>query len=76
MVWMIGNRRRRSTPLGRKEIDMSVIKKLKQAATKEVVGTVLKSGSAPAERAVGHKGKLAIAAGVIAAALGYAANYL
>jgi hypothetical protein len=55
---------------------MSVIKKLKQAATKEVVGTVLKSGSAPAERAVGHKGKLAIAAGVIAAALGYAANYL
>lgn len=43
---------------------------------KGVIGTVLKSGTPPSEGVGVHRGKLAIILGAIAAALGYAANYL
>lgn len=45
-------------------------------AAKGVIGTALKSGAPLADAATGKRGKLAIIIGAIAAALGYAANYL
>lgn len=45
-------------------------------AAKGAIGTVLKSGTPLTQAATGKRGKLAIAVGAIAAALGYAANYL
>jgi hypothetical protein len=45
-------------------------------AAKGVIGKVLKSGSPLSEAAPNRRGKIAIAVGAIAAALGYVASYL
>jgi hypothetical protein len=55
---------------------MKIINKLKAAATKEVVGSVLKSGTAPTEKAVGWKAKAISVLTVVAAAVAAALSYL
>jgi hypothetical protein len=55
---------------------MKIINKLKAAAAKEVIGSVLKSGSAPAEKAIGWKAKAISVLTVVAAAVAAALNYL
>ena len=54
---------------------MSILNKLKQAATKEVVGSVLKGGTAPAPKAVGWKAKAISVLTVVAAVVGAALSY-
>ena len=55
---------------------MGILNKLKQAATKEVVGSVLKGGIAPAPKAVGWKAKAISVLTVVAAVVGAALSYL
>ena len=55
---------------------MKIINKLKAAAAKEVIGSALKGGSAPAEKAIGWKAKAISILTVVAAAVAAALNYL
>ena len=56
---------------------MSILNKLKKAAAKEVVGSVLKSGTAPiAQKMVGKKSKVAAALIAVAGIATAVAEYL
>jgi len=54
---------------------MKLVNKIKALAAKEVVGSVLKSGSAPAPKAMGWKAKAISALMVVAAVVGAALSY-
>lgn len=56
---------------------MGILKKLKQAAAKEVIGSALKSGTAPvAEKLIGKKSKAAAGLLAVAAIATAVAEYL
>lgn len=55
---------------------MNILKTLKKAAVKEVIGSTLKAGAAPSLKATGWKAKAIAALTVIVAAASAALSYL